>query len=573
MTQTRKSLGWWQWETLLVTMGGYALYYIIRKNFSLAMPLLRDLGISKVQLGVFLTVGGILYGLARFTNGILTDRNSARKVMAAGLFICAVVNFIFGVSDFISMGQAAPKLVREVAEVAAPAGTVPFSPVKDENVPGGEALRSGEIAHGQSSSYAGTVVGPSELSFKWRTSCEKDPGGKFACDHAELVVDGKVLRSRDGVTGWKEEAVPIDGEGVHAVEWRYVKDGAGNAGEDGAWIVGHRYSFAAAAALVWTMFILYVLNSYFQGMGVGPCVKTLPQWFPPNQLATKQAIWNLSHSIGAGGGFALLGWWLIPHFHAWRLCFLVPAGIAMAGAVGIFLAMKDSPEDVGLPPLPDRKVTVVKTKEESAAYKAFVRDHVLKNPYIWILAVSNFFMNTVRLAALDWGPTFLMESKGLSFAASATLCFVFEIIGGNLGMLVAGWVSDHVFGSRTHRTCVFCFFGIALAVAAFWAVPASAPFALKLIPFALIGFFVYGPQALLGISSTQQATPRAAAAAGGILGVLGYLATIVSGVGLGWMSEAWGWDAAFATILVCALLGGLTVLMMWKAPAEQVQET
>ena len=25
--------------------------------------------------------------------------------------------------------------------------------------------------------------------------------------------------------------------------------------------------------------------------------------------------------------------------------------------------------------------------------------------------------------------------------------------------------------------------------------------------------------------------------------------------------------------IVCAVLGGLTVLMMWKAPAEQVQET
>ena len=139
-------------------------------------------------------------------------------------------------------------------------------------------------------------------------------------------------------------------------------------------------------------------------------------------------------------------------------------------------------------------------------------------------------------------------------------------------MLVAGWVSDHVFGSRTHRTCVFCFLGIVLAVAAFWAVPASAPIVVKLLPFALIGFFVYGPQALLGIASTQQATPRAAAAAGGILGVLGYLATIVSGVGLGWMSETWGWDAVYATILVCAVLGGLVVLMMWKAPAEQVQE-
>ena len=48
MTKTKRSLGWWQWETLLVTMGGYALYYIIRKNFSLTMPLLGGIGISKV---------------------------------------------------------------------------------------------------------------------------------------------------------------------------------------------------------------------------------------------------------------------------------------------------------------------------------------------------------------------------------------------------------------------------------------------------------------------------------------------------------------------------------------------
>ena len=443
MTQTRKSLGWWQWETLLVTMGGYALYYIIRKNLSLAMPLLgSEFGISKVQLGTFLTFHGVIYGLARFTNGILTDRNSARKVMSIGLFICACINLAFGCSDW--------------------------------------------MAKGISSASGGAL--------------------------------------------------------------------------------------AFTTTLVWVMGVIWVVHGYFQGMGVGPCVKTLPQWFPPNQLATKQAIWNLSHSVGAGGVFALLGWWIIPQFQSWRLCFLVPAGIAMAGSVGLFFAMKDSPEDVGLPPIPGRKVTVVRTKEESAAYKAFVRDHVLKNPYIWILATSNFFVNTVRFAALDWGPTLLMESKGLTVETATTLCFTFEIIGGNLGMLAAGWASDHVFGSRTHRTCVFCFFGVALAVAAFWAVPASASLVVKLIPFALIGFFVYGPQALLGISSTQQATPRAAAAAGGILGILGYLSTVVSGIGFGWMAQHWGWNAAYATILVCAVLGGFTVLLMWKAPAEQVQE-
>ena len=67
------------------------------------------------------------------------------------------------------------------------------------------------------------------------------------------------------------------------------------------------------------------------------------------------------------------------------------------------------------------------------------------------------------------------------------------------------------------------------------------------------------------------ARKSAAAAAGGILGILGYLSTIVSGVGFGRMAQTWGWSAAYATILVCAVLGGLVVLMMWKAPAEQTE--
>ena len=61
--KTEKSLRFWQWETLLVTMGGYALYYIVRKNLSFAMPLLGEIGVSKVQLGAFLTAGGLLTAL------------------------------------------------------------------------------------------------------------------------------------------------------------------------------------------------------------------------------------------------------------------------------------------------------------------------------------------------------------------------------------------------------------------------------------------------------------------------------------------------------------------------------
>ena len=398
-------------------MVGYALYYFIRKNLSIAMPLLGEIGVSKVQLGAFLTCGGIVYGVGRFLNGIVADRNSARKVMALGLVICAGVNIAFG-------------------------------------------------------------------------------------------------------------CVP---------------------------------------PVVWFMGLLWIVNSYFQGMGVGPCIKTLPQWFPPEELSTKQSIWNLSHSLGAGAVFALCGWFLIPAFHSWRLCFIMPALIALVGAAAILLLFKDSPTDLGFPAILTTSAKPLETAEERAAYKAYVREHVFRNPRVWTIAVADFFVYTVRFAALDWGIVLLMETKGLSLAQATTLCFVFEIIGGNCGMVVAGWATDRFFGSRAHRTSVFCLLGAALAILVFWTVPTSAPLAVKLVPFLFIGFFIYGPQALLGIATTQQATPRAAGVAGGFVGIFSYASTVLSGVGFGYIAQRWGWNAAYVTVVVAALLGAMALLPIWRA--------
>ena len=52
---------------IVVTMVGYALYYFVRKNFNTAMPSIEvTFGITKAQLGLFLTLNGIIYGLSRF---------------------------------------------------------------------------------------------------------------------------------------------------------------------------------------------------------------------------------------------------------------------------------------------------------------------------------------------------------------------------------------------------------------------------------------------------------------------------------------------------------------------------
>src|SRR3982751_5659923 len=55
------------WATL-----GYALFYFVRKNLSVAMPVLgQELGIGKDGLGLFITLHGVIYGLSKFANGFL----------------------------------------------------------------------------------------------------------------------------------------------------------------------------------------------------------------------------------------------------------------------------------------------------------------------------------------------------------------------------------------------------------------------------------------------------------------------------------------------------------------------
>lgn len=93
----RKKFMNWQVRTIIVTMLGYAAFYFVRKNFSLAMPgLTAEYGISNKSFGWILFAGSLVYGTSRFINGYVVDRIKGRIVMALGLLLCALANFMFG---------------------------------------------------------------------------------------------------------------------------------------------------------------------------------------------------------------------------------------------------------------------------------------------------------------------------------------------------------------------------------------------------------------------------------------------------------------------------------------------
>jgi len=72
--EVTKKYRYWQGRVLLASIIGYATFYFVRKNLSIAMPAMEhNLGIGKANLGLFLTLHGLLYGVSKFANGFLAD--------------------------------------------------------------------------------------------------------------------------------------------------------------------------------------------------------------------------------------------------------------------------------------------------------------------------------------------------------------------------------------------------------------------------------------------------------------------------------------------------------------------
>ena len=430
--KTKHSFQYWQWRVILSTMVGYSVYYFVRKNFSFAMPALGDeYGISNTSFGIILTLVGLIYGVSKFVNGVLSDRTNARWHLSFGLAVCVLLNVAFGWSDKLS-----------------------------------------------------------------------------------------------------------------------------------AMITGHADGPDFVNGMVAVMAVLLVLNNIFQGCGFAPCNHLLAHWIHPKELATKTAIWNTSHSVGAAIVSVICGY-IIANTGDWRYCFWLPAAIAAAGVVFVIVTLRDTPKSVGLPELENTK-TELDDNDSPEAFRAFLRKKVFRNPIIWVLAVTDLFVYVVRFAVLDWGPTFLQDrANPLSPELAGWTLAIFEIAG-CAGMLCAGWVSDKFFDGKSHRMCVVEMFLVAICMAILQFIPADTNSVVVLILLALSGFFIYGPQALLGVVATKQATKKAASSAVGLIGFMSYLSVIITGAGLGWFSDTFGWDYLFILMAGFALVGGIIVTSLWN---------
>ncbi|MBQ0149508.1 MAG: MFS transporter [Bacteroidales bacterium] len=332
------------------------------------------------------------------------------------------------------------------------------------------------------------------------------------------------------------------------------------------------------------IFALMLVVGWLSGMGWPPCGRIMANWFSQNERSFKMSIWNVSHTIGSFslGFLAIAGVAICADMgmsQSWRGNFIFPAVIAILIAVFCWWAIRDTPQSMGLPSVGDWRNdhSGVKSKSEGEKlpFKVLFVDYVLKNRLLWIVALSNIFVYTVRYGIGDWAPTFL-QNAGIMTAAESKIAFSIHNLIGALGTILCGLATSKIFKGRCAPMNVICMAACMVGVLIYWVVGAgfiemSAPMqkVLVYVALCLIGFFIYGPVALTGVQALNLVPKNAAGTAAGFVGLFGYFIgdAVCSKIIVGGIANSAGWNAANLTVAIGAAIG--VVLCAILIPSEK----
>lgn len=92
-----------RWQVFIGIFIGYAGFYIVRKNFSMAIPFLGEFGFEKGELSIVLSMNAIAYALSKFLMGSVSDRSNARRFLPLGLILASIA-MMFMIVPVVAFG-------------------------------------------------------------------------------------------------------------------------------------------------------------------------------------------------------------------------------------------------------------------------------------------------------------------------------------------------------------------------------------------------------------------------------------------------------------------------------------
>lgn len=300
--------------------------------------------------------------------------------------------------------------------------------------------------------------------------------------------------------------------------------------------------------------LFWILNGWFQGFGWPPCARYLTHWYSHSERGTYWSLLMISQNIGA-----FLIHWIVGiclQCFDWRMGMCIPGVLCLMCSIFLMNRLRDTPQSLGLPPIEkfrsDYKESDHAVCEEEELSTKNLMYNVLSNKSIWLLASAYLFVYIVRSGFGDWATLLLIEVKDYSrLGASGVLSF-FEL-GGLVGMLLAGFISDRILkGKRGPVNLLFSII-LFLAVGSFWYMSTKIVWVDCFIIFA-IGLAVFGPQMLVGVAAAEYVHKKAAATATGVIGLVGYIGTAIAGYPIGKVIDLCGWEGFFWSMITCSFI-------------------
>ncbi len=321
------------------------------------------------------------------------------------------------------------------------------------------------------------------------------------------------------------------------------------------WVVSFGTGFASLT-------IPWALNGYAQSMGWAPGSRVLSSWWP--QSSRGKIYGAYVFAAGSASVLAFTTSALILEFDLnWRWIFRLPVLLLLVGGVVYYVVVRDGPEELGFPPLPndhedesDESCPPPATGGEmGSGESSWQRYHtVLSNPRFLIASLSIGFQSMARYGLLIWVPVhFLGEDWKNSDTKWMTLALP---VGMALGAIVSGWLSDRVFHSNRSRVIgLFLLLAAACSLAMYF-LPRDHWLGVPML--LLTGFFAYGPQSAFWALCPDLLGRERAGTGTGVMNTFAY---VFAGLGeplIGWIIESNGQTSlVFGVVAVACLIGAV----------------
>lgn len=310
--------------------------------------------------------------------------------------------------------------------------------------------------------------------------------------------------------------------------------------------------------------VCWGVNGWVQSMGAPSSVVSLSRWYKDSERGSFYGYWSTSHNIGEALTYVLTA--VIVSYFGWEWGFRAAASIGLLGALMISLFFHDTPESKGLPPVNED----FSTRQTSTWHE---QKEVLKNPSVWLLALSSAFMYISRYAVNSWGPYYFEAAKGYTLTQANSLVAISAVCG-ILGTASSGFVSDRFFkGRRNMPAFIFGLMNV-MALSLFLLGPKNTWW-LDVTSMVIFGLGIGALICYLGgLMAVDIASKKASGAALGLVGIMSYAAAGIQDIASGYLIEnnksllngetVYNFETISVFWIGAAALSVLFALMVWK---------